>query len=102
MKYGILAFFANSNYKFYKRCLWKKFYSAQIQKYKVENIVERLIENKDKADIKFKNTSNLTKTVFQDMKYPFIEYMSYTLKRYGKKGVSYLKALEETVEIFGK
>ena len=79
----------------------EKIYSAQIQKYKVENIVERLIENKDKADIKFKNTSNLTKTVFQDMKYPFIEYMSYTLKRYGKKGVSYLKALEETVEISG-
>lgn len=77
-------FFANSNYKFYKRCLWK-IYSAQIQKYKVENIVERLIENKDKADIKFKNTSNLTKTVFQDMKYPFIEYMSYTLKDMGKR-----------------
>ena len=32
------------------------------------------------------------------MRYPFIEYMSYTLKRYGKKGTRYLKALEEIVE----
>lgn len=79
----------------------QKIYSSQIQKYKVENIVERLIENKEKSDMKFKNTNNFTKNIFQDMKYPFIEYMSYTLKRYGKKGVSYLKALEETVEIAG-
>ncbi len=35
------------------------------------------------------------------MQYPFIEYMSYILKRYGKKGTSYLNALEETVEIAG-
>ena len=35
------------------------------------------------------------------MKYPFIEYMSYILKRYGKKGYSYLKALEEAVEMTG-
>ena len=35
------------------------------------------------------------------MRYPFIEYMSYILKRYGKKGYSYLKALEETVEMAG-
>ena len=35
------------------------------------------------------------------MKYSFIEYMSYTLKRYGKKGNRYLKALEEIVERLG-
>ena len=33
-----------------------------------------------------------------DMKYPFIEYMSYMLKRYGKKGIGYLNVLEEIVE----
>ena len=33
--------------------------------------------------------------------YPFIEYMSYILKRYGKKGYGYLKALEEVVELTG-
>ena len=34
-----------------------KIYSSQMQKYKVEQIAERLIENKDKANIKFKNTN---------------------------------------------
>ena len=35
------------------------------------------------------------------MKYPFIEYMSYRLKRYGKKSSSYLKVLEEQVMKMG-
>ena len=39
--------------------------------------------------------------MFQDMKYPFIEYMLYILKRYGKKGYRYLKVLEEVVEKLG-
>ena len=79
----------------------EKIYETQIQKYKVENIVERLIENKNKNEMKFKNTNLLQKNKFIDMKYPFIEYMSYTLKRYGKKGYSYLKALEGEVEKTG-
>ena len=33
----------------------EKIYSSQIQKYKAENIVERLIENKDKRELIFKN-----------------------------------------------
>ena len=81
----------------------EKIYSCQIQKYKAENIVERLVENKGKAEQNFKTNSikKLEKDVFKDMKYPFIEYMSYILKRYGKKGYSYLKALEEAVEMSG-
>ncbi|MCI8833567.1 MAG: hypothetical protein HFJ19_05180, partial [Clostridia bacterium] len=39
--------------------------------------------------------------MFKDMRYPFVEYMSYILKRYGKKGYSYLNALEETMEMTG-
>ncbi len=74
----------------------EKIYSSQIQKYKAENIAERLIENKSKLERQF--TKKYTK---KDMKYPFIEYMSYILKRYGKKGYSYLKVLEEAVEITG-
>lgn len=79
----------------------EKIYSSQIQKYKVEEIAERLIENKNKSEQKFKKIKYFTKNVFKDMKYPFIEYMVYTLKRYGKKGYSYLKVLEETVEMTG-
>ena len=54
-----------------------------MQKYKVENIAERLIENKDRNNLKYKNITS-KKELMQsiDMKYPFIEYMSYMLKRY--------------------
>ncbi len=34
-----------------------KIYSSQLEKYKVENITERLVENKDKTEIKFKTIS---------------------------------------------
>lgn len=75
-------------------------YSSQIQKYRAENIAERLIENKDKTQTKFKNIK-IEKEIFQDMRYPFIEYMSYILKRYGKKANAYLNILEEVVEKLG-
>ncbi len=82
------------------REICEKIYAAQIQKYKAENIVERLVENKPKQELIFKNNVRIKK-VFENMKYPFIEYMSYILKRYGKKGSSYLTALEEAVELTG-
>lgn len=79
-----------------------KIYSSQIQKYRAENIAERLIENKDKSENKFKNNNRkVEKEIFQDMRYPFIEYMSYILKRYGKKANAYLNILEEVVEKLG-
>ena len=65
----------------------EKIYSCQIQKYKAENMVERLVENKEKNEQHFNHnqTKKIEKDMFNDMKYPFIEYMSYILKRYGKK-----------------
>ena len=85
------------------REICEKIYTAQIQKYKAENIVERLVENKPKSELIYKNNTirKVEKNILEDMQYPFIEYMSYILKRYGKKGYSYLKALEETVELTG-
>ena len=85
------------------RKVCEKIAASQIEKYKVENIAERLIENKNKNDLIYKNNISLKnkKIIFQDMKYPFIEYMSYTLKKYGKKGIGYLNVLEETVEKLG-
>lgn len=85
------------------REICEKIYSCQIQKYRAENIVERLVENKGKAEQNFKvnQSKKLEKDVFKDMKYPFIEYMSYILKRYVKKGYSYQKVLEEVVEMTG-
>lgn len=79
-----------------------KIYSSQMQKYRVEQIAEKFIENKEKNDIKFKNTNKkIEKEILQDMRYPFIEYMSYVLKKYGKKGYCYLNILEEVVEKLG-
>ena len=85
------------------REICEKIYSVQMQKYKAENIAERLIENKSKQDLIFKsnNIKKFDKNLYQNMHYPFIEYMSYILKRYGKKGYSYFKILEETVEMTG-
>lgn len=81
----------------------EKIYSAQLQKYKVENIIERLVENKSKDELQFKNIGEYkTKIIEQgEMKYPFIEYMSYRLKQYGKKAYPFLNILEEQVNKMG-
>ena len=85
------------------REICEKIYSSQIQKYKAENIVERLVENKQKSELMYKkiDIKKVEKDIVEDMRYPFVEYMSYILKRYGKKGVSYLNVLEESVEMSG-
>ena len=75
----------------------EKIYSSQIQKSNAENIAQRLIENK----INPKQYLKINKKNKKEMKYPFIEYMSYILKRYGKKGYRYSKVLEEIVEMMG-
>lgn len=85
------------------RNICDKIYIAQIQKYKVENIIERLVERKSNknqifSNIKRKNKNN---NIYNEMKYPFIEYMSYKLKRYGRQGVPYLEILEEQVNKMG-
>lgn len=77
----------------------EKIYSSQIQKYKVENIIERLVENKRKDEQKYKtqNKANYNIVITNTVRYPFIEHMSYRLKKYGKQATMYLKILEEEV-----
>ena len=86
----------------------EKIYSSQMQKYKVENIVERLVEKKSKEDRIFEMKNPSSRKVetarlmgYSEMKYPFIEYMSYRLKKYGRKASLYLEALEEQVSKMG-
>ena len=81
----------------------KKIYNSQIQKYKVKNIIERLVEKKDKNELKFNQSIGikLKNNEFKTLKFPFIEYMSYSLKKYGKKSYGYLNILEEEVEKTG-
>ncbi|MCI9365103.1 MAG: hypothetical protein HFJ54_00215 [Clostridia bacterium] len=77
-----------------------KIYVSQMQKIKVESIIERIIENKPKDELKFKvPTSEYAKQIqgYSENKYSFIEYMSYKLKKYGKNGIPYLNILEEEI-----
>ena len=76
------------------REICEKIYIAQMQKLKVESIIERLVDNKPKNELKF---VGFAKT-YGENSYTFIEYMSYRLKRYGKKGIAYLNILEAEVE----
>ena len=81
----------------------EKIYSSQMQKYKVENIIERLVEEKDKDKCKFKNIHEYRVKIagYEEMKYPFIEYMSYKLKRLGRRAYPFLKVLEDEVNKMG-
>lgn len=73
------------------RNICERIFISQTQKFKVENMIERIIENKPTKSLKM--TASGT--------YPFIEYMSYRLKRYGKDGLPYLMAFEEQVNKMG-
>lgn len=74
--------------------LCEKIYFSQIQKMKAENIIERILENK--SIIKFAENKKF-KLVDEKNKYAFIEYMSYKLKKYGKKAIAYQEILEKEV-----
>ena len=78
------------------RNICERIYISQSQKYKVENIIERLVDKREAKEQIFKKTNNKN-NIYNEMKYSFIEYMSYKLKRYGKQGLPYLEILEEQV-----
>ena len=79
----------------------EKIYFSQMQKYRAENIIERLIEKRD--NLKYKNLSEYRTKVrgYGEMKYPFIEYLSYRLKKQGKSALPFVMALEEQVNKMG-
>lgn len=83
------------------RELCEKIYSSQIQKYKAESIVERLVEKKSIPNLKFNMMQTSLKISEDNLRYPFIEYMSYKLKLYGKNAVAYKKILEKEVQKIG-
>ena len=83
------------------RLICEKIYLSQMQKRKVENIVTRLVEFKTSQEFKLPYNYNLKIEQSVESKYPFIEYMSYRLKKYGKKAYSYVEILEEQVNKMG-
>lgn len=82
------------------REICEKIYSSQIQKYRAESIIERVIENKDGKNRIFINLNYINISA-DEPKYPFIEYMSYKLKKYGKNAIEYQKVLEKEVSKLG-
>ena len=85
------------------RQIAENIYISQYEKIKVESIIERLVERKPKKERKyntFKDSKNI-KIKMYDIKYPFVEYLSYKLKKYGKKTENFLNILEEEVEKTG-
>ncbi len=76
-----------------------KIYFVQVQKYKVESIIERLVENKQDQDLVYKRHVENSRLPFS--KEPFIEYLSYRLNGYGKKSLPYIRILEEEVRKTG-
>ena len=57
------------------RNICEKIYSSQVQKYKVESIIERLVEKKEANTQVFKPIKDEYKenVSYKEMKYPFIE-----------------------------
>lgn len=78
------------------REICEKIYVSQMQKLKVESIIERLVELKPKEELKFEEQKKIFNN-YGENSYTFIEYMSYRLKKYGKKGIAYLNILEEEI-----
>ena len=82
------------------REICESIYVSQMQKYKVERIIEKEIEDTQNSKFRSFRTNRSFKSI-ASMKYSFIEYMSYKLKKYGKKTERYLEILEEVVEKTG-
>ena len=83
------------------RGICEKIYFSQMQKYRAENIIERLIEKSKEQ--RYRNLIEYKTNVkgYGEMKYPFIEYLSYRLKEQGKVSIPFLLALEEQVSKMG-
>ena len=81
--------------------LCEKIYSSQIQKYKAESIIEKYIEMKNNSNLIFSKKEKSIKISEEKLKYPFIEYMSFKLKKYGKDAILYQNILEKEVEKIG-
>ena len=75
----------------------EKIFISQTQKFKAENIISTIIENKSQS-LDEKNTLKFLKF---NTAYPFIEYMSFKLKKLGESAFQYQKIFEMEVEKTG-
>ena len=78
----------------------EKIYYAQQERYKVENTFERLVELKPNNNRVYKRKIKNNKKSY-DLNYSYIEYMTYKLRRIGKKGSQYIDILENEINKLG-
>lgn len=71
------------------RYLSEKIVKNQIEKYRANNLVERIIENKKVKKININIQSN---------KYEYLEYLTYKLKKHGKASGEYYKQIEDVLK----
>ena len=84
------------------RLICEGIYRAQTQKQRAKQIVEKYFEKgQETHNLKVEVKENVRINAIDNSKYSFIEYMSYLLKKYGKKSNSYMQVLEEIVERSG-
>jgi len=77
-------------------------YRAQTQKARAKQIVEKYFEKQQEThNLRVEIKENVKINAIDNSKYSFIEYMSYSLKKYGKKSNSYMQVLEEVIERSG-
>ena len=75
-----------------------KVLDSQLQKFKVESLVERIIKNKSIQEqnfIKYKNIKLDTEVT------AYVEHLMYSLKKIGKDGKQYIETLEEEIKKVG-
>lgn len=76
----------------------EKVLDSQLQKFKVESLVERIIKNKsihEQNFIKYKNIKIDTEVT------AYVEHLIYSLKKYGKESKKYTEILEEEIKKVG-
>jgi len=85
------------------RRISEKIYTAQIQKIRVEEILAKTIEQGEENTVKLNHRSEYKKRLAKEdeLKYSFIEYLSYRLRKYGKKAYPYLGVLDEITSKLG-
>lgn len=78
--------------------LCEKIMSSQLQKFKVESLVERIIHNKKLGEQRFRKYKNI---FLEAETGSYVEYLIYCLKRFGKDGLKYIQVLEEEIQKIG-
>lgn len=71
---------------------------GQLQKFKVESLVERIIKNKEVNKQKFHKYKSIN---LQNEATSYVEYLIYLLKKMGQDGLPYLEILEDEISKVG-